>query len=103
MPRMHPLVAQHRQAIHDLCRQYRVRRFDRFGSATSEAFDTQRGDLHFLIAFDHREDAAAGYHELPSALEGLFSRSADLVDIRAARNRYLPAAAFQRRENLDVA
>jgi len=103
MPRMPPLVARHLPEIRQLCRQYRVRRLDLFGSATTEAFDTQNSDLDFLVAFARREDAAEGYMELLSSLEELLGRKVDLVDIRAARNPFLIAAALQRRESLYVA
>ena len=100
---MAPTVERHLPEIQRLCRRYRVRRLDLFGSATTDAFDPDRSDLDFLIAFDRREDAAAGYLELLTSLEDLFERRVDLVDIRAARNPYLIASALKHRENLYAA
>ena len=46
------LIEQKRQAIVELCRQYRVKRLEVFGSALSaDGFDLARSDLDFLVEF----------------------------------------------------
>ena len=49
--RMHPLIDQHREAIHDLCRAYGVARLELFGSAATDACDPDRSDLDFIVAY----------------------------------------------------
>ena len=36
---MHPIVEEHRAEVEALCREYRVRRLDVFGSAVRGGFD----------------------------------------------------------------
>ena len=49
---MHAIVEEHRAEVEQLCRQYRVRRLDVFGSAVRGGFDTEKGDLDFLVDFE---------------------------------------------------
>ncbi len=42
----------HIAEIPALCRRYGVARLELFGSALTDAFDSQRSDLDFLVAFD---------------------------------------------------
>ena len=72
-----------------LCRRYRVRRLELFGSATTDAFDPQRSDLDFLVAFDaNPPDLFSRYFGLKESLEALFGRDVDLVMIGAMQNPY---------------
>ena len=87
---MEPLIIRHRPQIEQLCRHYRVRRLELFGSAVGDSFDAHRSDMDFLVEF---ESLAAGQHAdayfgLLQSLELLFSRPIDLVMIRAIRNPY---------------
>jgi predicted nucleotidyltransferase len=87
---MEPTVFQHRSAIDDLCRRYRVRRLELFGSATGTDFDPQQSDIDFLVEF---EPLATGQHAdayfgLLESLQSLLSRPIDLVMTGAIRNRY---------------
>ena len=46
-------LKKNRAELKELCRRYRVRRLDVFGSAaTSRGFDPQRSDLDFLVEFE---------------------------------------------------
>jgi predicted nucleotidyltransferase len=87
---MDPSVAERRAEIAELCRQYRVRRLELFGSAVGEEFDPQRSDADFLVEFErlaHGEHADA-YFGLREALQSLLGRPVDLVMTRAIRNPY---------------
>ena len=84
------LIEQHRAALADLCRRFKVGRLDLFGSAARGAFDPQRSDLDFLVTLD---DARPGsyadrYLGLLLALQELFQREIDLVTERSIRNPY---------------
>jgi uncharacterized protein len=87
---MSPLIEQHRAQLDELCRRYRVRRLDLFGSATRDDFDPQRSDLDFLVEFeDYRlENASDRYLGLMVDLEDLFGRRIDLVSTKAIENPY---------------
>jgi uncharacterized protein len=87
---MSPLIEQYRAQLDELCRRYRVRRLDLFGSATRDDFDPQRSDLDFLVEFeDYRlENASDRYLGLMVDLEDLFGRRIDLVSTKAIENPY---------------
>ena len=83
MVRREPLVA--------LCRKYRVRRLDVFGSAARDDFDEQSSDVDLLVDFEempHAERADA-YLGLLTDAQVLLGRRVDLVEVGAVRNPYL--------------
>jgi predicted nucleotidyltransferase len=83
-------IVQHRSEIADLCRCYRVRRLELFGSATGDSFDPKRSDVDFLVEFEPLADGehADAYFGLKESLAVLFARPVDLVMTSAIRNRY---------------
>jgi len=85
------LVEQHKAAVAELCRRYRVQRLYVFGSAADERFDAQRSDLDFVVKMVDREPTG-GYADrvldLAEALERLFQRRVDLVTEESIRNPY---------------
>ena len=87
---MEPSIVQHRFEIADICRRYRVRRLELFGSAVGDNFDPQRSDLDFLVEFEPLAEGehADAYFGLRESLESILSRPVDLVMIRAIRNPY---------------
>jgi len=87
-----PIDAQ-RQELFDLCRKYRVKHLELFGSALSSEFDVSRSDLDFLVEFQTASPSehANCYFGLLQALEDLFKRKIDLVENRAIRNPYFQA------------
>lgn len=90
---MSPFIDDHRAALEDLCRRYRVRRLFLFGSASREDFDPDRSDVDLLVEFGALP--AGGYADtyfgLREALEELFGRQIDLVASAAVRNPYIKA------------
>ena len=84
---MTPLIAQQRTEIEALCRRYRVRRLELFGSAAAGRGRPNESDLDFLVEFEPL--AAGGYADayfgLRESLEKLSGRSVDLVVYSAIR------------------
>ena len=94
--RSHPEIAA-------LCRRFRVRRLDLFGSAaTGQA--REDSDLDFLVEFEPMaEGYADAYFGLLEALQGMFGRPVDLVVISAIRNPYFRRSVENSREMLYAA
>jgi predicted nucleotidyltransferase len=88
---MTQVLEGHRQEIADLCRKYRVRRLDVFGSAARGDFDEKSSDVDFLVEFDEmpHADRADAYLGFLTAVEALLQRRIDLVEVGAVRNPYL--------------
>jgi predicted nucleotidyltransferase len=85
---MHPLVASHRKKIADLCRRYRVRRLEVFGSAAcGDDFEPTRSDVDFLAELEPqgKPGTMAEYFELRDALSKVTGRPVDLVMAGAIR------------------
>ena len=77
---MIPLVADNKDAIVALCRQYGVRRLALFGSAATGTFDPATSDLDFVLEFsDYGPGVARRFILFADALEAVFGRSVDLV------------------------
>ena len=96
---MDDLIANHRLALIALCQKYEVRQMELFGSAARGEFDPAGSDLDFLVVFRRAGavNAADRYLGLLAALEDLFNRKIDLVDITSARNPYFVAQALKHR------
>jgi predicted nucleotidyltransferase len=84
------LVEQNRTALADLCRKYRVKTLEVFGSAANGAFDPERSDLDFLVDFEPMDPGphAKAYFGVWFGLRDLFDRNVDLVEVRAVTNPY---------------
>lgn len=83
------LVANKKNEVSALCKQFKVRRLDLFGSAAKEKF-SDASDLDFVVSFSSEEprEYAQCYFSLVEALEKLFRRHVDLVTERSIRNPY---------------
>jgi uncharacterized protein len=83
------LVAQKKNEVSALCKQFKVRRLDLFGSAVRENF-SDASDLDFVVSFTEEEprEYTRCYFSLVAALEKLFLRHVDLVTERSIRNPY---------------
>lgn len=99
------LIESKRHELAELCRRYRVRRLDLFGSAARGGFDPARSDLDFLVAFEGLtiKDAADRYLGLLVDLEDLFHRKIDLVSDNAIRNPHFRRAVDETRISLYAA
>jgi predicted nucleotidyltransferase len=78
---MHPLIEQNRNELSELCRRFRVKRLDLFGSAANGTFDPLVSDLDFLVEFEEMPDGpyARSFLGLLTSLEDLFGRRIDLL------------------------
>lgn len=86
------LTAAEPDALAAICRRFRVRRLELFGSAaTGVGFEPARSDLDFLVGFEPMPPGAYAdaYFGLLAALEDLSGRSVDLVTEAALENPYL--------------
>lgn len=99
---MHPIVEEHRAEVEELCREYRVRRLDVFGSAVRGGFDPEESDLDFLVDFEPPPPGAyrRTYFGLLNELRALFDREIDLVDASAVKNPHFRESVEQTRELL---
>ena len=87
---MQSQVGSKQDGLEALCRQFGVKRLELFGSASDGRFDSERSDLDFLVVFDPSTSGSRAdrYFGLLEALESLFSRPVDLVELDAIRNPY---------------
>lgn len=99
------LIQAHQHEIQEICRRFRVRRLELFGSAATGEFDPNRSDLDFLVEFESLAEGehADAYFGLLAALEDLFNRHIDLVMPRAIRNRFFLQAINRNRQVLYAA
>jgi predicted nucleotidyltransferase len=87
---MHPMIENNRETIAGICRDHGVRRLQAFGSILRDDFDPGRSDFDVLVEFDAQTtDSFSNFLDLKEALEALFQRPVDLVEMRAIRNRRL--------------
>lgn len=93
------LIGHRRTEVEELCRRYRVRTLEVFGSAADGTWNPQHSDLDFLVDFLPLEkgELAPDYFGLLHALEDLFDRKIDLVMPRAIRNPYFLRGVNQSR------
>ena len=90
----------HRPELVELCRKYRVRRLDVFGSAARGDFNEHSSDVDLLVEFDDmpHADRADAYLGFLMAVEALLRRRVDLVELCAVRNPYLRRGIEESRE-----
>lgn len=84
-------ITERSAAIEGLCRRFRVRRLELFGSAAAGRFNPQSSDLDFLVEFDalRTDEYADAYFGLLEELQNLFKRDVDLVVSASVQNPYL--------------
>jgi predicted nucleotidyltransferase len=83
-------IRENSEKLETLCRHFRVRRLELFGSAASKEFDPETSDLDFLVDFEELEPEAYAdtYFGLLEGLSALFQRKVDLVMPSAVKNPY---------------
>ena len=98
---MHGLIERQREAIAGLCRRYRVRRLDVFGSgARGTDFDPGRSDVDFLVEFDPAgsRPTLKTFFALRDELATVLGRPIDLVMAGSVNNPYIKAEVERTRE-----
>ena len=91
MDALPPEIAEHLGEVRALCEKYSVKRLTLFGSAVKGTFDPTTSDLDFAVEFySHPDPLVRGdrYFELLVALQGLFKRDVDLVEVSSIVNPY---------------
>jgi len=86
------LIKNYQKELENLCGRYNVRRLEIFGSAASgEGFDIKTSDIDFLVEFLPMNPGkhSKAYFGMLEALQDMFSRPIDLVEIKAIKNPYL--------------
>jgi uncharacterized protein len=96
---------QLRPRIAALCRRYRVRRLEAFGSAVSDDFDHASSDVDLMVEFAETSPVGAAdrYFGLHGELEQVLGRHVDLIVRGAVSNPYFLEAADRKRLNLYAA
>jgi len=87
---MHPDIASKEKQIRKICRRFRVKRLELFGSGSAGGHDAGRSDFDFMVEFDLGGDVRAldAYFGLKEELEKLLGRHVDLIMPAAFRNPY---------------
>lgn len=90
---MIPEINQQQANLVALCRRYRVRQLQLFGSAATGAFVPATSDLDFIAEFADTQaaDYADRYLDFAEDLEKLFKRRVDVLTKRAIRNKFFRA------------
>ena len=86
------LIDRHRSELEALCRVYRVRRLDIFGSILTDQFDPARSDVDFVVEYLPGTDLGpwlTRYFELRDALSAAVGIQADVLMADAVSNPYL--------------
>jgi len=99
-------IEENYESLTQLCKQYRVKRFEVFGSAlTGEGFDPEKSDLDFLVEFLPLKpgEHADAYFGLLEELQDLFNRHVDLVETKAIRNPYFLESINKNRRQIYAA
>jgi predicted nucleotidyltransferase len=83
-------IGKHEQQLHALCRRFRVKRLELFGSAAAGRDLARTSDLDFLVDLGDLPPAeyADAYFGLKEALERMFSRPVDLLTVASLRNPF---------------
>jgi uncharacterized protein len=79
------LVQSHVRALRSLCRKFQVRKLHVFGSALRADFDPAQSDLDVTVEFGKPKGMALDrqYVDFKAALESLFGRPVDVVELAA--------------------
>lgn len=87
-------ISEYSKELSNLCATYAVKRLELFGSALRPDFDLEYSDLDFLVEFadTHSLGPFDRYFGLKEALEQLFQRPVDLVEVKAIKNPYFREA-----------
>jgi predicted nucleotidyltransferase len=91
-----------RDRLAELCRRFRVKRLDLFGSAARGTFNPQTSDLDFIVFFDDagKPGYARRYLDFAESLEQLFNRPVDLLTERSMSNPIFRENVNRSRETL---
>lgn len=90
---MNQILMEKKNALHDLCKTYKVKSMYAFGSVNTPAF-SELSDIDLLIDFMpdlSAEEYTDAYFMLHAELSQLFNRKIDLITQRSLSNPYFIA------------
>jgi predicted nucleotidyltransferase len=87
---MYSEIDKHRIELNHLCQLYGVRRLELFGSVLTDSFNDS-SDIDLVVEFEPHLGGSGlhRYFDLKAALESLFKRPVDLVELAAMENTRL--------------
>jgi uncharacterized protein len=87
---MSSLLEKNKDKLAEVCRRFRVRRLEVFGSAARDDFDPAKSDIDFIVSFADKTPGtyADRYFDFAAAIEKLLGRRIDLLTERSIRNPY---------------
>ncbi|MYK30998.1 MAG: DNA polymerase III subunit beta [Boseongicola sp. SB0670_bin_30] len=100
---MHAEIESRKDEIAEICRRYRVRRLDLFGSAARcTDFDPETSDADFLVDFRRPlpDDMLRCFMGLKFDLADALGRRVDLASMGAIRNKRMQALIDRSRETV---
>jgi predicted nucleotidyltransferase len=98
---MIPLIADNKDAIAALCREFRIRKLDLFGSAATGEFDPDTSDVDFIVDLGgYDETVVERFFGLIWALEELLGRHVDVITEAQIKNPYFRDAVEEQRTPL---
>lgn len=98
---MIPLISENRDAIAKLCREFRIRKLDVFGSAATGAFDPGSSDIDLIVDLGgYERGVSRRYFRFADALEELFGRKVDLMTEEEIKNPYFRESVEEQRANI---
>lgn len=84
--------------VRDLCACHGVSRLELTGSAARDDFDPRSSDIDLLVEFlPSANISALAFVEFADALEQIFERRVDLIELSAVKNPILRAAFLRDR------
>jgi predicted nucleotidyltransferase len=99
------LINHHRGELEELCRRYRVKTLELFGSAADGTWDPGTSDLDFLVDFLPLGPGELFdfFFGLKHDLQTVFRRKVDLLTPRSIRNPHLLSSVNRSRKVLYAA
>lgn len=98
---MIPLIAENKDTIVRLCREYGIRKLDVFGSAVTGAFNADTSDIDFIVDLGGYERGVfRRYFGFADALEQALGREVDLVTEVQIRDPYFRHRVEEQRINV---
>lgn len=93
------LVANKRDEIAALCRQYKIQCLDLFGSAATGEFDPATSDLDFVVDLGDYDDIVhRRYLDLIAGLEDLLGYAVHMTTSMSIKNPYFREVFEEQRE-----
>ena len=98
------LIQKRLREIQELCAKFDVHQLDLVGSASAGDFK-ESSDLDFLVVFNESGhlSPADQYFQFRFALEALFQREVDLIELSGIQNRHVRDSVLAQRELLYAA